>query len=106
MLSYLLLFLVLTAPYRTLTMAFCVHLMFYVYYPHWCVGSNSQQEDEPAPLAVDTPKPDNSSGTTSASDDADGASTLPVNTAGTSAASQGAHLISVNISVGFVLTLE
>ena len=71
-------------------MAFCVS-WFYVYYPHWCVG-NSQQEDEPASLAVDTPKPDNSSGTTSASDDADGASTLPVNTAGTSAASQGAHL--------------
>ena len=94
MLSYLLLFLVLTAPYRTLTMAFCVHLMFYVYYPHWCVG-NSQQEDEPAPLAVNTPKPDNSSGTTSASDDADGASTLPVNTACTSAASQGTHLITL-----------
>ena len=70
--------------------------MFYVYYPHWCVGSNSQEEDEPAPLAADTPKPDNSSGTTPASDDADGASTLPVNTAGTSAASQGTHLISVN----------
>ena len=77
-------FLVLAAPYRTLTMAFCVS-WFYVYYPHWCVG-NSQQEDEPSPLAVDTPKP------TPASDDADGASTLPVNTAGTSAASQGAHL--------------
>ena len=46
---------------------------------------------------MDTPKPDNSSGATPASDDADGASTLPVNTAGTSAASQGAHLISVNI---------
>ena len=61
---------------------------FYVYCPHWCVG-NSQQEDEPASLSVDTPKPDN---TTPASDDADGASTLPVNTAGTSAASQGAHL--------------
>ena len=56
-----------------------------MYYPHWCVGNAS--------LAVDTPKPDNSSGTTSASDDADG---LPVNTAGTSAASQGAHL-NVNI---------
>ena len=82
-------FLVLASPYCTLTMAFCVS-WFYVYCPHWCV--DSQQEDEPAPLAVDTPKPDNSSGTTSASDDADGASTLPVNTAGTSAASQGAHL--------------
>ena len=79
-------FLVLAAPYRTLTMAFCVS-WFYVYYPHLCV--DSQQEDEPSPLAVDTPKPDN---TTPASDNADGASTLPVNTAGTSAASQGAHL--------------
>ena len=61
-----------------------------MYYPHWSVG-NSQQQDEPA-SAVDTPKPDNRFGTTSASDDADGASTLPVNTDGTSAASQGAHL--------------
>ena len=59
-----------------------------MYYPHWCVGN--------VPLSVNTPKPENSFGTTSASDDADGASTLPVNTAGTSAASQGAHLISVN----------
>ena len=61
-----------------------------MYYPHWCIGNAS--------LAVDTPKPDNSSGTTSASDDADGASTVPVNTAGTSAASQGVHL-SVNTCV-------
>ena len=62
-----------------------------MYYPHWSVG-NSHQEDEPAPLVVD------SSGTTPASVDADGTSTLPVNTAGTSAASQGAHL-SVNTCV-------
>ena len=57
---------------------------------------------------MDTPKPDNSSGATPASDDADGASTLPVNTAGTSAASQGAHLIVLIsvIPVGFVVTLE
>ena len=59
-----------------------------MYYPHWSVG-NSHQEDEPAPLVVD------SSGATPGSVDADGTSTLPVNTAGTSAASQGAHL-SVN----------